>query len=149
MRKFLAKELDTKPFLYWVLVPSTTTGPLVVNEADIPENQFGVSPWKIVDGELVNRSTEEMEAFEAEYIIQQASIAQKQLINVLEGQTFTFEGKDYPVNLVAIARYRAIESDRPESWAARDITGEVVNFDDSKIDAFISAMNKVVIGATL
>lgn len=73
---FKAIELREKPFIQWDSVAFSLQelqdlklkdDPLVLAEDKIPTFQFGVCPLQIVDGELVERSVEDMEKFEREY----------------------------------------------------------------------------------
>ncbi len=73
---FKAIELEEKPFIQWDSVAFSLQelqdlkledDPLVLAEDKIPTFQFGVCPLQIVDGELVERSVEDMEKFEREY----------------------------------------------------------------------------------
>ena len=76
---FRAIEVVEKPFIQWESVAFSLKelqdlkledDPLVLAEDKIPFFQFGVCPLQIVDGELVERSREDMEKFEKEYNLQ-------------------------------------------------------------------------------
>lgn len=80
MRYFKAFEKKNKPFLKWELWANDEAElkligdkeiNLIIPETDIPEFSFGVSPLKIVEGELVKRSDEEMKKFEFEFLQEQ------------------------------------------------------------------------------
>lgn len=73
---FKAKELQNKPFIQWESVALSLKelqdlglddDPLIIAESDIPDFIFGVCPYKIVEGQLVERTTQEMDEFEIEY----------------------------------------------------------------------------------
>lgn len=73
---FKAKELQDKPFIQWESVALSLKelqdlglddDPLIVSESDIPDFIFGVCPYKIVEGQLVERTAQEMNEFEIEY----------------------------------------------------------------------------------
>ena len=73
---FKASKLENKPFIQWDSVAFSLKelqdlkledDPLVLAEDKIPFFQFGVCPLQIVEGELIERSREEMEQFEKEF----------------------------------------------------------------------------------
>ena len=73
---FKAIGLEEKPFMQWDSVAFSLQelqdlkledDPLVLAEDKIPTFQFGVCPLQIVEGELVERSKEDMERFEKDY----------------------------------------------------------------------------------
>ncbi|EKT3957705.1 hypothetical protein NTJ28_001692 [Flavobacterium psychrophilum] len=73
---YRASELESKPFIQWNSVAFSLKelqdlkledDPLVLAEDKIPFFQFGVCPLQIVEGELIERSRQEMEQFEKEF----------------------------------------------------------------------------------
>lgn len=71
---FKAQELDHKPFVQWNSVALSFKelqnlglegDSLIMAENDIPNFMFGVCPLKIIEGQLVARTDQEMDEFEA------------------------------------------------------------------------------------
>ncbi|MCH4829436.1 MULTISPECIES: hypothetical protein [Flavobacterium] len=76
MMYFKAQELENKPFIQWESVAFSLKelqdlglegDPLVMTEKDIPNFMFGVCPLKIENGQLVERTFQEMKVFENEH----------------------------------------------------------------------------------
>ena len=113
MKKVKAQELTFKPFLTWFSGTFASGDPLVINESDKPELVYGVCPWKIVAGELVNRTPAEMEVFENEWIVSQKIAQQTRVVSKLENSSdafFTFLSKDFPMNQTARLYYLAMQN---------------------------------------
>jgi hypothetical protein len=76
MRYFKAFTVNTKPLITWHLWAASTTSFNSLSQADkdlclaedqIPSNAYNVCPLKIVSGQLVERTTQEMSDFQSEY----------------------------------------------------------------------------------
>ena len=75
-RYFKAFEIAVKPFIQWDCFANSeeeymelglNTDHLVMQEANITPNQYGVCPLKIVEGELFNITAQEMESYQTDY----------------------------------------------------------------------------------
>jgi len=76
MRYFKAAEKEQKPFITWNLwaeneqeleLLEDKNSPLILQEKDIPKYIYGICPLKIMEGNLVNRTQEELAQLEAEF----------------------------------------------------------------------------------
>lgn len=108
---FLAVEIVTKPLIIFVGT-NMPLGSLVVAKNSVPNTIFGVCPWKIVDGELVNRTPEEMAEFETEWLAAQKINSQTIAVEKLKSSVdakFTYAGKSFPMNEGARLYYQAME----------------------------------------
>lgn len=109
MKKFIAVEIDTKPFIVWVST-NLTEGSLVVDENDIPTAIYGVCPFKIVDGELVERTSKEMEAFQLEFETKENLTNQLNLLNGINAGTFVFDMATFPMDERSRLLYDALKN---------------------------------------
>lgn len=137
-----------KPFVVW-LETTEPLGSLVVQENEVPETQFGVCPLKIVDGELLDRTSEEMEVFELEFLQSSSLLTDKYKIKLLDGITFSYGGKTYPMHETARLYYHTIDKYRFGTHKnVRSLTGvESISVDD--IDDFLQEYYKVVEGTLM
>lgn len=147
MRFFLAKELPTKPFIYFQgvanseqeLVALNLSGhPLVLEDVNIPDFQFGVSPLKIVNGQLELRTTAEMSSFEEEFNIRNKILALDSKKRELQDRTFEYRGLEFPMTDAADLYYRAIAHVLPRVVNVVATT-QVHQMNDSDIPAFLEA----------
>lgn len=143
--RYLAVEIGFKPFIVWIGT-NLPLGSLVLNEEDVPEPLFNVCPLKIVDGELVERTELEMEAFEEEYLAKLVLKTDERKIDSLASLTFTYAGKDYPMNETARLYYHAIDKYRFGTHkAVRSLTG-VESIAVGDINAFLEEYYKTIAG---
>lgn len=142
---YKAYEISTKPFIQWhsvafSLQELTNLGldddPLVLPEDEVPLTEFGVYPIKIESGELVTRSTTEMDAFRDEWnIVIEKNNFSKKLENV-NAETFTFDGHDFMMDDVSRLFYHAIDKVRGNqkiltaAGATYTLTDSATNIDD-------------------
>lgn len=117
MRYFKAQPLENRPYIQWSLVAKDITeleakglddDPLVVSEDVKPDFQYGVCPWKIVDGELVERTSGEMDTIEAEYNARAAMNTQRLQAITVETDSFVYDGRTFPMNQTARMLYAAV-----------------------------------------
>ena len=153
MRYYIAVELPTKPFIYFQgvanseaeLVALNLSGnPLVLEDANIPPFQFGVSPLKIVNGQLEQRTQAEMDAFEVEYNHQMALFNQVQKKADVQTKTFTYLGISFPMSDAADLYYRALSNQVPASANVQAVE-RIVPITAAEIPAFIGEYYKKVL----
>jgi hypothetical protein len=142
-----AQQLLVKPFIAWYSIKNFADGdPLVIPESGRPENIFGVCPWKIVEGELVDRTTGEMEAFELEYLSELALRTDERKIDNVRNLNFNYEGKYYPMNETARLYYHAIQNYTTGTHVnVRSLTG-VESIAVADISAFLEDYYKTIAG---
>lgn len=121
MKFFKAFEQISKPFITWHewakdIVELTEMGefdnPLIVGEDYIPEYIYGICPWKIVAGELVERTAPEIEAFEDEFIVETAKVDFMIKLQNLNSETFTYDRNEFMMDEVSRLYYYAIDKVR-------------------------------------
>lgn len=118
---FKAVELEQKPFIQWNSVAFSlqelinlglNDDPLVLPEDEIPFTEFGVYPIKIESGELVSRSSTEMESFRNEWcVVTDKNDFAKKIENV-NVETFTYDGHEFMMDEVSRLFYYAIDKVR-------------------------------------
>lgn len=138
MKRFKAIGLDHKPYLHWAGT-NEPLGALVVNEVDVPAYIYGVSPWYIVDGELVERTTLEMEAFEDEYNIQIGVKSEALRLESINKESFTYDSNDFPMDEVSRLFYTAIEKTSPANSKIRTMNNTAYNLADTDISSFMAS----------
>lgn len=152
MRYFIATEQEPKPLIVWNLVASSTAqlielgledNPLVLPEDSLPDLIFGVCPLKIEGGELVDRTTGEMDDFEVEWteITQKGTNAGK-IVDVNTGH-FTYDSTNFPMDEVSRLFYAAI-SNQPPAGDVKCMTtsGALYNLTNANIGDFITEYYK-------
>lgn len=153
MRYYIAVELATKPFIFFQGVANTEAelialnlqgNPLVLEEVNIPAFQFGVSPLKIVSGQLEQRTQAEMDAFEAEYNHELALFNQTQKKADVQTKTFSYLGINFPMSDAADLYYRALQNQVP-AIANVQAVDRVVPITAAEIPAFIGEYYKQVL----
>lgn len=153
MEYYIATELPNRPFIQWErwarsIVELAEMGefenPLIVAKNLIPAFQYGVCPWKIIDGELVARPSEEMDVFEAEYIARLSVATQAKKIELIDAAKFSYSGKDFPMDPAARMRYLAIALDVPANQNFITVTGEVIAVSEADLPTFLSKFYKEV-----
>ncbi|WP_445720216.1 hypothetical protein [Flavobacterium sp.] len=119
MRYFKAFETIAKPLIIWNLWADSLEkltemgeddNPLILPEDDVPATVYGVCPLKIVDGELVNRTSLEMSEFETEYGIEKDLIDQFSLLNFINTGTFDFDFGTFPMDERSRLLYDALNN---------------------------------------
>lgn len=142
-----AQELLFKPYIAWYTVRDFEDGdPLVIPLSGKPINIFDVCPWKIVGGELVARTAGEMEVFEQEYLAEVALRTEERKIDSLDGLTFNYGGKTYPMNEAARLYYYSIDKYRTgAAKLIKSLTG-VETLPVGEIDAFLEEYYKILQG---
>lgn len=149
--RFKAIEVEIKPFIVW-LETTEPLGSLVVPESEVPATQFGVCPLKIVDGELYERTAEEMEDFETEWLSSQKINEQYAIIDRLKNTAvafFTYGGKNFPMNDSARAYYLAIEkTTAKESYDVLTVDGSTAELISANKAAFLEAYYEKLIELT-
>ncbi|HUH26316.1 MAG TPA: hypothetical protein VLY87_06790, partial [Flavobacterium sp.] len=123
MRYFKAFEIAVKPLIQWDCFANSeaeymelglNTDHLVIREEDIPENQYGVCPLKIVDGQLFNRAPSEMESYESEYNSTQAANMYKSQITTINNNTFNHQEQVFFMDEVTRIAIEAVSSSQQE-----------------------------------
>src|SRR5690606_38314424 len=109
--RYKANEITEKPYICWVST-NEPLGSLVIDESELPRMTFGVYPYRIVEGELVDWSPEEMTIFEEEWYVEQIIVNQKAKLSGLNEGTFEFDSHEFPTNEVARWHYLYIERNR-------------------------------------
>lgn len=135
--RFKAIETENKPYISWIST-NEPLGSLVIDEAELPRRVFGVYPYRIVEGELVDWSPEEMTIFEEEWNLKQIISNQKAKLSGLNEGTFEFDSHEFPTNEVARWHYLFIERNKARSHNVVSLTGNY-NLAPEDIDAFLAA----------
>lgn len=156
MQFFKAILVPHAPYVRWalwahsldeIIAMGEQDNPLIIPDELRPEYLFDgmVCPMKIVDGELVDLNSGEVDAFEAIYEQRQAVGENSLLIKDINRGTFNYAGKTYPLHDAARARYMAIGLDTPHTNSNFMTTsGEVVTIAAADVPAFMSQFYKGV-----
>lgn len=148
MNYLKAISLDNKPFVQWDLYATSheelvalglDTDPLIMPENEVPQYQFGVCPLKIVGGALEERSEAEMDAFEAEYNIEQIQAGYASKINALATETFAYGGFTFPMHETARLYYECMRYAPGSNYKVLDVDGEQQTVLTLNVAAFIDA----------
>jgi hypothetical protein len=146
MRYYKAEPVNNKPFIYWHLWANSIEelqalgyedDPLIIAEADMPDYQFGVCPMKIVDGQLVNRTAQEMEDFESEFIASSGFRTYGAKIADVNKALFVYDGKSFPMHDAARLFYGCIQR-TAANYKVQHSTG-IVDVFQADIPAFLDA----------
>lgn len=126
MRYYKAFEIPVKPYIQWDCFANTdeeymefglNTDHLVVAEQNIPQNQYGVCPWKIDDkGSLIARSPVEMEQYRLEYEREMQTTEFKSIIEEVNKSTFSFRGQTCFMNESARMIYDLLAKSSVDSF---------------------------------
>lgn|SRR5690606_27163661 len=147
MRYFRAIELDHKPFIQWdcwatneedYLTLELDKDPLVLPEDDIPEYQFGVCPLKIVDGQLVQRTQSEMNAYQSEYNQVAESDRYAGTIREIDKAFFEFNRERYPLHQSARLLYEIAEKEQT-SVELKTVDNKRILIDSKDLPAFVNS----------
>ncbi|MBA4133337.1 MAG: hypothetical protein C0525_01300 [Flavobacterium sp.] len=150
MRYFKAQEIAFKPYIIWASVEVFEEGdPLVLQEIEVPDLLYGVCPLKIVDGELVERTIPEMEAFEEEYLVSQRIVSESIKVKLLDNATFTYDGHVFPMNESARVLYQSFDKYRFGTIKRVMSTAGIYDLDVADIDLFLEEYYKVVEGTLM
>ena len=116
---FIAIALAAKPFMRYQSIGYFTDAefeaseyfenPLVFDETDEPNYQFGVCSHHIVSGEIVAFTPAELVVFEAEYLISDKLKSNRQSLDVLETSSFDYDGQSFPMDHASRLFYTAFE----------------------------------------
>ena len=149
MRYFKAYEQTEKPLIVWSLAASTTQeletlglddDPLILAEDDLPEPIFGVCPLKIVAGELVARTIQEMDAFETEYNQETFLLSQSAKLDNINSGIFAYDTEEFPMDERSRIFYEAIAAKTPGGdIKLMTVNGTLYNLLNANIDAFLAA----------
>lgn len=149
MKFFKAFEQIGKPFITWHewakdIVELTEMGefdnPLIVGEDYIPEYLYGVCPWKIEAGELVERTEIEMTSYEDDYIIETAKIDFFTKLLDVNSETFTYDGNEFMMDEVSRIYYQAIDKVRGNQKILTSVGSTYTLLDTAtNIDDFLAA----------
>lgn len=136
---FKAIEIADKPYIFWQSTDESAEG-IVIQEEDIPTNQFGICPLKIVDGELVERTTIEMNEAKEEFDAANFLKAQFDKLEALNNGSFTHDSQQFPMDERSRAFYAAIDSIRG-NHKLMTVDGLLYNLMDAStnIDDFMAA----------
>lgn len=147
MRYFKAVEIEQKPFIFWNGVANDIAelaelelfeDPLILPEDSIPKLIYGVCPLKIVDGELVERTSAEMSAFKLEYNKQLFLQDQYNKLDQIESGHFTYDSFDFPMDKRSRIFYEAFDRARGKgNINCMTVDGELYELDPAEIDAFL------------
>lgn len=147
MKKYLSIEQSEKPFITFIET-KLSSGALVLNESDVPTPVYGVCPLKIVDGELVERTSGEMAVFEAEFIAKTAVQTFANKADEINAAVFSYGANNYPMHEAARLRYYALLEQGTASFNCVNSEGVPVALTDTDIPLMISEMNKTIITIT-
>lgn len=149
MKYYKAFEQSEKPFITWHewasdIIELTEMGeygnPLIVGEDYIPQFIYGICPWKIVAGELVERTQTEMDEYEVLFNKSQFLQQQKELINDVNNGTFTFDSQTFPMDERSRIFYQAMDRARGTGDVkCMTANGQLYNLTNANIDAFLDA----------
>ena len=149
MRYFKAVETTEKPLIIWNLwadsfAKLTEMGeddnPLILPEDEVPLAEYGVCPLKIVGGELVNRTTIEMEAFEAEFNSDNFLMDQRAKLTQVNNGSFTYDSQTFPMDERSRLFYHGIDRKPPVGDVkCMTIDGDLYNLSNANITAFLGA----------
>lgn len=149
MRYFKAIQIDFKPFIQWDCYANNEKelgelelypDPLIVAESEIPAFIFGVCPWKIVSGELVERTAGEMAVFEAEWPTEVKKAEQTALVKTINKDSFDYDGHSFPLNESARIYYNVVR-DFGNKADILTTSGDLYELIDTNIPAFFEALN--------
>ena len=147
MKYFKAYPMAERPFMQWGLIAKSlaeleTLGldddPLILAENLIPATEYGVCPLKIEGGELVERSTEEMDVFEVQFEMRNSLNNQAKKVRDLNVETFTYDDTDFPLNEAARIYYGAVNF-LAANAKIMDATGAEYTLLAGNIPAFMTA----------
>ena len=124
MEFFKAIEVPHRPFVRWagwaknideLIAMGEADNPLILPAELVPDFVFEgyVCPVKIVDGELVDLTSEELDDHESAYDTRIVLATDAAKINDLGSGSFSYGGKSFPMHETARLRYLGIANDTP------------------------------------
>ena len=156
MRYFKAFELERKPFIQFdkwadslekLQAMGEEDNPLIIAEADIPDFVFGVHPFKIEAGEIVERTTLEMEAFEAEWNLQNVKNENSKKLREINTGSFTYDSIDFPMDEVSRLFYLSLQNNTiVGDVKCMTIAGELYNLANANVGDFLTEFYKKLKG---
>ena len=158
MRYFKAFEIVDKPFIKWekwadsfaqLTAMGEDDNPLILPENEVPPVEYGVCPLKVVSGELVDRTTIEMEAFEAEYNDEVFLVDQKSKLLDVNNGSFPYDSQTFPMDERSRLFYYGL-SVKPPAGDVKCMTlaGDLYNLSNANITAFLGAYYTQLIALT-
>jgi len=156
MRYFKAFEIAEKPFITWHgwakdIVELTEMGefsnPLIVAENVIPAQIYGICPWKIEGGELVERTAPELAVLEEEFLLAETISEFKDKVSAVEGGSFLYSGKYFPMHEAARLFYYAVKNQLGDN-SVITVNGEEFSLIEANIDAFYYEYTKQLLNLT-
>ena len=147
MRYFKAVEIEQKPFIFWNGVANDIAelaelelfeDPLILPEDSIPKLIYGVCPLKIVAGELVARTTIEMNEYQSQWEVSQFLLEQSALQTAINNGTFTYDSLTFPMDERSRVFYQAFDRARGIGDVKCMTTdGALYTLSNANIDAFL------------
>lgn len=143
--KYRAIAITTKPLIVW---QGWTGNPdsLTIDEIEVPEPIYGVCPWKIEAGNLVDRTPDEMAVFEIEYNQELATRKYATRVDALATAYFTWNTFKFPMYEIARLYYSCIKH-TPGNYKVQDMGGQirdVMNADNVDfLNAYFSKLNEL------
>jgi hypothetical protein len=156
MKYFKAFAIAEKPLINWMewakdITELTEMGefenPLIVAENVIPAQIYGVCPWKIVSGELVELTAPEMEAFEEEFLLAEKISEFQAKTNDVNAGSFLYSGKYFPMHEASRLFYYAIKEQLGDH-TVMTVDGEEFSLVEANIDAFYFEYTKQLLNYT-
>lgn len=120
------------------------TDPLVKREPDIIQ-VFGAYSYRIVDGEFVDRTEEELEIQESDYLIKNALAVDRNRIQTISDSSFTYDSNDFPMDEVSRLFYTTMEKIKPASNKIRTMANTAYALNAVDIPAFMDEYYKKLI----
>ncbi len=158
MRYFKASEIVEKPLIIWNLWATSEQklidmgeddNPLILPEDEVPAVEYGVCPLKVVAGELVERTTIEMEAFEAEFNSDNFLMEQRAKLIEVNNGSFTYDSQIFPMDERSRLFYHGIDRKPPVGDVkCMTIDGDLYNLSNANITAFLGAYYTQLIALT-
>lgn len=148
MRYFIAEPVDFKPYTRWRKVGEYEkaadfqkspfgTNPLVRPEDQITY-QYGVCTTRIVAGLLVDFTEAEMLEFQEQEQVIQALSAQADKIKAISKDSFSYDGKSFPMDSTSHLFYTSMEK-IGGNQKIMTTGNELYNLLDGSIPAFMTA----------
>lgn len=117
--------------------------PLIVREDQLPEVEYGVYLKKINEsGELVDFTAPEIVAIRDAYNIKVGLNSEAQRIGEINTGSFTYDGKEFPMDEVSRLFYLALEKRQPSSSKIRTMDNTAYTLTDTNINDFLAEYYK-------
>lgn len=129
---YKAIPIEEKPYILWQeLTADEPDNPLVIDAADLPPYEYGVSTKEIKEGALVDR---DMTLLEREY----NAVLYTQKGAALQVATFEYDGTTFPMHEVARLYYKCIEN-TPGGYNLMRTDGQPYALAEANNEAFLTA----------